>query len=199
MTNSHTPDQNHPTSPFRYMVLRTINTYIYAILICLLPLVIGTRFLTNEESDIGTQLLTTAVGMIVLFGLTYSTFWGTAERDRNLVIFGHMKEDKWRPVYGALVGMIPLAVVILLLVVHIYVPFMPDWFDVICRIVLLPFILFTRHATDYPSAFSWALIFVTLWSPLAAYCGYYNGYHLIRLMDKLVYKQKPRSRDKRLR
>lgn len=199
MKKSNAPDQNHPTSPFRYMVIRTINTYIYAALICLVPLVIGTRFLSTEESDAGTLILTTIVGMLVLFGLTYSTFWGTAERDRNLVIFGHMKENKWRPVFGALVGMIPLAVLILLLVVHTYVPFMPGWFDVVCRVVLLPFILFMRRATDVPSAFSWMLIFVTLWSPIAAFCGYYNGYHLIRLMDKIIYKQKPRSRDKRLR
>jgi len=188
-------DPNHPTSPMKYMVIRTINTYIYAVLISLVPLVVGTRFFEEK----GAQILTTAVGMLVLFALTYSVFWGTAERDRNLVIYGHLKENKLRGVQGAALGMIPLAFLVVLVIVNTYVPFFPTWLTVVSRIVLLPFSFFLRAASDAPTAFSWMLILICAWSPLAAWYGYHNGYALIRLMDKILYKQKPRNRDKRLR
>ena len=188
-------DPNHPTSPMKHMVIRTINTYIYTILISLVPLVIGTRFFEER----GAQLLTTVVGMLVLFALTYSVFWGTAERDRNLVIYGHLKENKLRGLQGALLGMIPLAILVVLVVINAYLPFFPTWLTVVSRILLLPFSFFVRTAGDTPSAFSWLLILVCGWSPFAAWYGYHNGYSLIRLMDKLIYKQKPRNKDKRLR
>ena len=189
-------ETNVMKSPFKYLVYRALNTYSYAIVICLLPLVVGARFF----GDLGTAALISAVGMPVLFILTYCTFWGTAERDRNLVLFGHMKEDKLRALRAACYTMIPLAILTLLAVINAYAGgFMPDWFTLVYRVIAMPFMLFVRLALDSPGPFSWLLILICGWTPLAAWYGYRNGYTLVRLLDRLVYRQKPRDRDKRLR
>ena len=191
------PDANNKmTSPFGHLLLRAFNTYTYAVVICLLPLVLASNWL----GETATALIVTGVGIILLFILTYSTFWGTAERDRNLVLFGHMKEDRWRALRATCYSMIPLAVMTILAVADAYAGgFLPDWFKVVYRVVSLPFVFFVRTATDAPGPFSWLLILICGWTPLAAWYGYRNGYTLVRLLDRLVYRQKPRDRDKRLR
>ena len=191
------PDANNKmTSPFGHLLLRAFNTYTYAVVVCLLPLVLASNWL----GETATALIVTGFGLVLLFILTYSTFWGTAERDRNLVLFGHMKEDRWRALRAACYSMIPLAVMTILAVADAYAGgFLPDWFKVVYRVVSLPFVFFVRTATDAPGPFSWLLILICGWTPFAAWFGYRNGTKLIRLMDRIVYKQKPRERDKRLR
>ncbi|MEA4824957.1 MAG: hypothetical protein VB111_12735 [Clostridiaceae bacterium] len=188
-------EANKMTSPFKYLVIRAVNTYIYSVVISLIPLVICTAYLTETA----TTLIVSAVGMPLMFLFTYIAFWGTAERDRNLVLFGHIKEDKNRALRAAVYTAVPLAVLTLLAVANTYVPFLPNMFTVVYRICTLPFIFFVNAATTAASPFSWLLILICAYMPFAAWLGYYNGYNLIRLMDRLVYKQKPREKDKRLR
>ncbi|MGI6335549.1 MAG: hypothetical protein ACOXZM_00530 [Eubacteriales bacterium] len=190
-----TPEQNEANkmkSPFHHLVIRAFNTYTYSVIVSLVPLLVCTAYLT----DFWTYIITTFVGMAVCFMLTYSAFWGTAERDRNLVLFGHIKEDKLRALRAALYASIPLAVLTLLYIVNVYVPFLPNWFTVAYKIFALPFLGFVMNARP-PYAF--LLIFICALSPLAAFLGYRNGYNLVRIMDRILYKQKPRDKDKRLR
>lgn len=188
-------EPNKMTSPFKYLIIRAINTYAYAVVVSLIPLVICSAFLSETLSS----LIVSAVGMFLMFFLTYTAFWGTAERDRNLVLFGHIKEDKYRALRAALYVTVPLAVMTVLAIINTYVPFLPNWFTVVYRVITLPFLFFVTSATSAPSPYSWLLILICGYMPLAAWLGYHNGYNLIRLMDRLIYKQKPREKDKRLR
>ena len=99
-------EPNKMTSPFKYLIIRAINTYAYAVVVSLVPLVICSAFLSETLSS----LIVSAVGMFLMFFLTYTAFWGTAERARNLVLFGHLKEDKYRALRAALYVTVPLAV-----------------------------------------------------------------------------------------
>ena len=113
-------------------------------------------------------------------------------------LFGAMAYKYYRK--DPVLAMIPLAVMTILAVADAYAGgFLPDWFKVVYRVVSLPFVFFVRTATDAPGPFSWLLILICGWTPLAAWYGYRNGYTLVRLLDRLVYRQKPRDRDKRLR
>ncbi len=190
------PDSsNKMKSPFRNLVVGASNAYISSVLISLIPLLLASSFL----GDTAASLVTTIAGMVVLFWSTYSLFWHIAERDRNLVLYGHMQEDRFRALRASGLVMIPIAVMTILALVNSFTAFLPTWFTVLYRVLALPFHFFVRTATENPSVLSCALILICAYSPLAAFLGYRNGYRLVRVLDRVVYKQKPRERDKRLR
>ena len=185
------------TSPFWHLVLRAFNTYTYAIVFTLVPLFAGIALF--KDNTTAAHLLSTILGVAMHAMLTYTTFWGTAERDRNLVLYGHIKEDKWRAVKASLCASIPLFLLTVLAVLNTYFVFLPQSFTPIYRICTLPYLYFVTAATTAPVPGTAALLLIVLPGPIMAGWGYYNGYRLFRLRDKIIYKSKPREKDKRLR
>ena len=187
-------NSNVMKSPFSHMVIRNLNMQLLATLITFIPFLLSVAFLTLEAS----ALVTSLVGCIIYFVLIYNMNWATAERDRNLVLYGHMPEDKQRGLRAGIYAVIPLAVLTLVLIVFSYAGALPAWYQVLYKVLFLPFVVVTNWViTGTPLVF--AGILVCALCPLAAWLGYHNGYNLIQIMPKVLYKQKPRPKDKRMR
>jgi len=192
MSNPNT--ENVMKSPFSHYVGRLLGMQIYTTILTLIPFTIANALLSVEAASVITAVFGIAVYCITI----YTASWATAERDRNLVLYGHMQEDKLRGLKAGLYAVAPMLICTLLLVFHTYVSFLPNWFPVCYRLIFLPFAFIVNWMTAHP-ALAVLGILVCVVCPAAACYGYHNGRNLVQLLPKILYKQKPRKKNRRRR
>ena len=186
MSNSNT--ENVMKSPFSHYVGRLLGMQIYTTFLTLIPFTIASALL-----DVGAASFITALFGIVVYCITiYTASWATGERDRNLVLYGHMHEDKLRGLKAGLCAVCPMLICTLLLIFNVYASFLPNWFLVCYRLIFLPFAFIVNWMTAHP-ALAFLGILVCAVCPAAAAYGYYNGRNLNQVLPKILYKQKPRN------
>lgn len=179
-------------SPFSKVVIGCITVKLIAILITFLVMML----LAGILDTIWVQLISTFVGIFFYTSMLYSACWNIAERDRNLVKFGHMEEDKMRGLKAGIYSTIPLFIFTVIAIFESYTGVFPDFVLPVYRIITCPFIAIVVPCLDNGLAF--ILVLLCGVTPLCTWLGYKNGYVLYRVMDKVVYT-KPRSKDKRIR
>ncbi|MDD6273654.1 MAG: hypothetical protein PUA86_02975 [Clostridiaceae bacterium] len=190
MQESAAPE-NRRTSPFHKLVtgnlaLQVMVTILAAILYAVLA---------NFMGDLAAGAITSAIFIPAYVSMIYTFYWGTAERERNMVLYGHMKEDKSRGLHSGLFSVIPLAIFTLVAIVLAYAGAGANVIG-IYRICTAPFLLLVNPLLEYAP---FALLVLLVFSPLASWWGYQNGYNLYRVWDHLIYKNgvKPRRGAKR--
>lgn len=180
-------------SPFHKIVTGCITLQAIAIMITLILMMAAANFLDT----IWIHLICTVLGVFLFGSMQYSACWGIAERERNLVKFGHLKEDKFRGLRAGIYATIPMAVIIIIAIIQSYTNIMPEWVLPTCRFLLCPFVGLVALFVENNLAI--LLILLCGITPLCTWLGYRNGYKLYRFTDGLVYNTKPRSKDKRVR
>ncbi len=189
------PPENKLKSPFYKMVIRCLNMQVYATTIALVPFVGFNSFMSAEWA----AFLTSLIGLLLYYLLLYTVNWATAERDRNLVLYQHIREEKARGLRAGAYAAVPLFVMTLLALIQLWTGALGDVYMVVYRLIFLPFIFFINLAQNNPGPGAVLLLLTCALCPFSSWLGYRNGYKLLRLMDRIVYKQKPRAKDKRLR
>lgn len=180
------------TSPFHKVVTNFITIRIIAVAVALLLMVA----IAGIFDTVWTQIICTLIGVYVYVSMLYSTSWGIAERERNLVKFGHIKEDKLRGLRAGLYSSIPLFVFTVIAIIQSYTNIMPEWVLPVYRFITCPFIGFVVLFLE--NNISFLLLLLCAVAPISTWLGYKNGYALYRFTDKIMYT-KPRSKDKRVR
>lgn len=181
------------TSPFYRIVTGCLTVQIIVVMITLILMMA----VANLFDTIWVQIICTVVGVYLFCSMQYSMCWSTAERERNLIKYGHLTEDKWRGLRAGLYATIPMTVVTIIAIVQAYTNVMPEWVLPAYRFITCPFLGIVAVLIENNLAA--LLIVLCALTPLCTWLGYKNGYVLYRFMDKIVYNTKPRSKDKRVR
>lgn len=131
--------------------------------------------------------------LVLYCPIVYMTAWSLGAKDRNYVLYGHMKEDKLRGAKIGLVAIIPYIICALFLVLAKARVF-PD-FLVLFRFIYSPFAVLLRvFLPDYLSDVTYCGILFSaltqLVCPITTGIGYWLGYHEISLYQKLIYQKK---------
>ena len=188
-------DQKSPEdrmkSPFRKLVTGNLSLQIMITILAAILYAVLANFL--EEFVAGA--ITSTVFIPAYVAMLYTFAWGVAERERNLVLYGHMEEDKGRGLRSGLIAAVPLALYSLVVIILAYSGTGMNAIGVY-RICTAPFVFFVNPLIEYAP---FALPLTAVFAPLAAWWGYHNGYVLYRMWDHLIYKNgvKPRRGAKR--
>ena len=131
--------------------------------------------------------------LVLYCPIVYMAAWSLGARDRNYVLYGHMKEDKLRGVKIGLIAIIPYFICALFLILAKAGVF-PD-FLVLFRFIYCPFAVLLRvFLPDYLSDVTyWGILFSALTQlvcPITTEIGYWLGYHEISLYQKLIYQNR---------
>lgn len=186
-----TTPENRRTSPFRKLVTGNLSLQLMVTVLA----AIFYAVLANTLEDLAAAAITSAVFIPAYVFMIYTFYWGVAERERNLVLYGHMQEDKTRGIRAGLYAIVPL---LLYSLVTIALAYSGTGSNVIgiYRICAAPFILLINPLIEYAP---FALPVVAVFSPFAAWLGYRNGSKLYRIWDHIIYKNgvKPKRGEKR--
>lgn len=143
------------------------------------------------------QLLATVVGLYFFFSFFYSRSWSTGERDRNLVMYGHINQDMLKGLKAGFLSNIPLFVLSLFVVIEAYTDLIPSVYRFFFNMLASPFLFFTTKLYDAGLAFLIPLI--CLIAPVFSWLGYIHGYNLHEPLLKFIYlsqEQKKRYRSR---
>lgn len=178
--------ENRRTSPFYKLVTGNLSLQVMLTILAAILYAV----LANYLDDFPAGAITSGIFIPVYVAMIYTFAWGVAERERNMVLYGHMEEDKSRGLRSGLFAAIPLALYSLVTTVLAYMGTGTNVIGVY-RICAAPFIFVVNPLIEYAP---FALLLTALFSPLAAWWGYCNGYRLYRMWDHLIYKNGVRKR-----
>lgn len=172
--------ENRLTSPFRKLVTGNLSLQVMVTILAAILFAVLTNFL----DDITAAAITSAIFIPAYVAMIYTFAWGVAERERNMVLYGHMQEDKGRGLRSGLWAAVPLVVCSIIVMILAYMG-RGTTFIGIYRICTAPFLLFVNPLIEYAP---FALPITAIFAPFASWWGYRNGYVLYRFWDHLIYK-----------
>lgn len=178
--------ENRLTSPFHKLVTGNLSLQVMITILAAILYAVLANFL----EDFIAGAITSAIFVPAYVAMVYTFAWGAAERDRNLVLYGHMEEDKGRGLRSGLFAAVPLVLYSLIVMVLAYSGAGVNVIGVY-RICAAPFIFFVNPLIEYAP---FALPLTAVFAPLAAWWGYRNGYTLYRVWDHLIYKNGVKKR-----
>lgn len=190
-------NSNKMKSPLWRITLNLLGAQLVASILTLIVMTL-TISVFGEDNPVPGQIIAGILGLLLTFLMTYSSAWYVGDRDVNLVKFKHIQENILKGLMaGGLAQILGFVVAVLLLIL----PASPDGFnpiDFVYRLFYMPF----TALFGIPSFINGVLRFIPLLIvPCSAWWGYYNGYHMISMYRKIVYQNKPisKEKDKRLR
>ena len=172
--------ENRRRSPFYKLV--TGNLSIQVLLTILAAILYAV--LVNFLDELPAGIITSGIFIPAYMAMIYTFAWGTAESERNMVLYGHMKEDQSRGLRSGLCAVIPLVLYSFVAMTLAYMGTGANAIGVY-RICTAPFILFVNPLIEYAP---FALPVTAVFAPFSAWWGYRNGYRLYRVWDHLIYK-----------
>ena len=139
------------------------------------------------------KILSQIVGVLCFIGMVYAGEWNDGDKDKNLVGFGRIKEDKLKGVKIGAVVMIPYilgGIILLLGLLGITVDL-----SAIYRVINFHIVILLNLVMDSAES-SWeGLILGTIYYivtvPIAGGIGYYLGYRRIAVLNKIMYGKNP--------
>ncbi|MBE6936455.1 MAG: hypothetical protein E7458_08155 [Ruminococcaceae bacterium] len=185
MAQNHSAE-NRLSSPFRKLITGNLSIQMMVTVLAAIVYAILAYF---WDAGMG-GLITSVIFIPTYFSMLYSFYWGTAERERNMVLYGHMKEDPARGLRSGMYAALPIGVFSLLTAVLALLGRGGNVIG-IYRICAAPFIGFVNPLIEY---FPLGILIVAVFSPLAAMWGYHNGSRLYRMWDHLIYKDGVKKR-----
>ena len=138
------------------------------------------------------NLVVTCIFVPALLYAIYSNNWGTALKDKNLVQYGRLEENRYRGLISGLIGAIPVVVYTIFAIGIAQKQGVDSEAFAAYKIFTAPYNLFT----DYLSTRAPILMLLYgIFSPAAAALGYHNGYKEYRIWDHILYENgiKPRK------
>ena len=156
-------EENRLLSPFRKLVTgnfaqQVIVTIFAAILYAILA---------NYLDEMTAGAITSAIFIPVYIVIIYVFCWGVAERERNMVLYGHMEEDRSRGLRSGIFAAIPVAFFSIVTMIFCYAGSNSNIIG-IYRICTAPFIFFSNLFIDHAPV---ALLLLALFAPFAAWWG----------------------------
>ena len=130
--------------------------------------------------------------------LIYSPIWTEADRNRNMVQFGHLEEDKFKGLKIGIFLIIPYLIANLVLTLS-WCKVIPDIYPIykIFNSHLWPLmnILNFNASVEKMNIFSIMICWLTSFYPLiVSVIAYFLGFKGISVSEKLIYKNKPRKK-----
>jgi hypothetical protein len=141
------------------------------------------------------QTVGSVVSIILFTAMMYTEIWRLGQQDHNLMNFGHLKDDKYRGVKGALISQIPGLILAILAIVSRMTGALPEIFVAIFKMFYASFvdlIWLSEQATP--------LLFILFVIPttLIVHVAYLLGYKGYRISDNFYEKKSQDiSRDKK--
>ena len=172
---------NKMTSPFFKLVLNNISLQIMITIFAILVYVIFSSLTGQATADI---VVTSLFVPAYCFSI-YQNNWATALRDRNLVQYGHIRENRKRGFLSGILAALPLFIYTMIAIVYIY-RLGPECYEFgIYKICAAPYILFSNFLN---SRAPYLMLLYSLCSPVFAALGYHNGYKEYRIWDHILYE-----------
>lgn len=178
--NRQDNSDNKLKSPFYKLVTGNLSIQVMITLLAIICYAALTRFLSERIS----ALITTVVFLPAYVWMIYTFAWGAGERERNMVLYGHMTEDKSRGIRSGLIAAVPVFLFSLITAVLALSGRGGNVIGVY-RMCTAPFIWLVNPLIEYTP---YALVLTAVFSPLFSWLGYRNGYVLYRMWDHLIYK-----------
>ncbi len=177
-------------SDFR-LALSTFGTILISILISFVVV-----FVTAPVLDKVWGCVVAEIAILFIFlSMMYSPLWYEGDRDKNLVQFGHIKEDKLRGLRVGLLLMIPFLLSNILMVMAKCEVFISSAYWAVYKIIniyvwplsnlLAPQIF---DAPDVPWSTIGICASIMLIIPLTTTVAYLLGYYRVSVSSKLIYK-----------
>jgi hypothetical protein len=168
------------SSPFHKLVTGSLSIQVIATVFAAVVYAVS----ANNMSALSAELITSCVFIPVYMMMIYTFFWGVGERERNMIKYGRMEEDKTRGLRAGVYAAIPVGIIAVLASFMLY--FADDSGIVgVFRLCAAPLILIVNY---FLVLAPFALLLVAVFPVAAAYFGYRNGMNVFRLWDKLIYK-----------
>lgn len=142
---------------------------------------------------------------MLLIAFVYGDLWRQGDKDANAVHFGRMEEDRLRGLKVGLIAAIPSVLSFVVLVAEKLLGFFPAYAGLyrLFHLSLYPIIVwaFGANVTATAAGIGWGGILLAglpvLVVPVVALLAYELGYRQIILTEKLVYKNKKKSKTRR--
>ena len=179
-------NDNKLKSPFSRLVTGNLSIQILVTLMAIILYAVLKNFLSERVA----ALITTVILLPAYVWMIYTFAWGAAERERNMVLYGHMTEDRGRGLRSGLIAAVPIFLLSLIAAVLAYTGGSANLIG-IYRMCSAPFIWFVNPMIEYAP---YLLPLTAVFSPLFAWWGYRNGYILYRMWDHLIYKNGVKSK-----
>ena len=182
---------NKMSSPFSKLILNNLSLQI---MFTIGAIVIYFLVATIADSHIG-GIVVTCIFVPLYCYAVYSNNWGTALRDKNLVKYGHIEENRKRGFLSGLICAIPIFVYTCFAISFAVNLGVDSVKFATYKICTAPYTLFT----DYLSSRAPALMLLySVFSPVFAALGYRNGYKEYRIWDHILYENgiKPKKGEK---
>ena len=147
----------------------------------------------------GNKIFLTISGLFcfaTLAVILYPAIWKTGSKDRNLVHFGHIAEDKLKGLKVGIVAIIPAFLLFAFFVAtkgNISANFPAGWLKFLNANAYSFIDLLQNGAMKLSEISALKLVLMALTQitvPLICYLAYYLGYKEISIADKLMYKKK---------
>lgn len=166
-----------------------LGSFLGAIFVIIIGMALDSTFL---------KVVAQIISITMFVGIIYATAWNEGDKDKNLVGFGRIKEDKLKGVKLGLVVMIPYMLSGILLLLGLLG--VTTDLQAIYRIIHFQILVILNELMDAAKS-SWnGLIFGTLYYlivPIASGVGYYLGYKRIAVLNKIMYGKQPTGADKK--
>ncbi len=166
-----------------------LGSFLGAIFVVIIGMALNSTFL---------KVVAQSISIIMFVGIIYATAWNEGDKDKNLVGFGRIKEDKLKGVKLGAIVMIPYMLSGVLLVLGL-LGITTD-LQAIYRIIHFQILVILNELMEAAKS-SWnGLIFGTLYYlsvPIASGVGYYLGYKRIAVLNKIMYGKQPTGADKK--
>ncbi len=166
-----------------------LGSFLGAVFVVIIGMALNSTFL---------KVVAQSISIIMFVGIIYATAWNEGDKDKNLVGFGRIKEDKLKGVKLGAIVMIPYMLSGVLLVLGL-LGITTD-LQAIYRIIHFQILVILNELMEAAKS-SWnGLIFGTLYYllvPIASGVGYYLGYKRIAVLNKMMYGKQPTGADKK--
>ncbi len=176
------PDNNSVKSPLYVFVFGLLKKQGIIFAISLIILLSVSIVLPT----IWAQAITTIIGLYMYFELIYSYSWSAGERDRNLVMYNHIKADDLKGLKAGILSNIPIIILTFLVILQPYISVIPETTRFIFNAVTSPFILFSDIV--YKANMTYLLILILPILPFISWLGYRHGNLLKEPTARLMYK-----------
>lgn len=181
---------------FKIFFVHIINIIVFLIVAMLL---VNGKSIGIVLSDEATIMIITIICLVIYLVLSYLEGWRRGERDHNLVLYGHMKEQKNRGFLAGLISQIPgliCAVILLFPSASFETARLARYFYIHCNAFLV--YMDDQLAAGAISDIVWSLsYFLPAVIPVVVVgLAYRLGYKSFRVLDKLMFR-KPTGDKKR--
>ncbi len=177
------------------LALSSYGSFLIAILLCFI-LAISIAALDSPTWAMNLILFVLMIPLYVV--LIYNPIWTEGDRNRNMIQFGHIQYDKWKGLKVGLLMAIPYLLTNLMLTLSKF-GVLPNlfWLYKILNAHLWPLLNIldpTALAADM-TILGLVICWLTSFYPtIIAVVAYFLGYKGIMVMEKLIYKNKPRKK-----